>query len=250
MPCFFGPQRLNFEASHPVAQVECGDLTSALITAAGQLYTFGDNSQGQLGLGNGIFRTQLTVDRPTRVQDIFDQVTQVSCGHRHSLALTNQGRIFGFGSNRRHEMGLGEGPGATENNFFAPLELEHLNIHNIVKCSAGGFSAALTDINQLIVWGTGQFGVFSTPQKVCMDGVLFHEIQISKQESSFAVAVDLKGAVYSWGPNFDGQLGQGDFNTRTLPTQVSRLKRKQIKTCALGDRFAIAIGKDVSLADL
>ena len=29
-----------------------------------------------------------------------------------------------------------------------------------------------------------------------------------------------------------------------------RLKRKQIKQTALGDRFAIAIGKDVSLADL
>ena len=29
-----------------------------------------------------------------------------------------------------------------------------------------------------------------------------------------------------------------------------RLKRKQIKKIVLGDRFAVAIGKDVSLADL
>ncbi len=60
----------------------------------------------------------------------------------------------------------------------------------------------------------------------------------------------MKGLLYSWGPNFDGQLGHADFNTRTLPTQVMRLKRKTIKRTALGDRFAIAIGKDVSLADL
>ena len=79
-----------------------------------------------------------------------------------------------------------------------------------------------------------------------MDGIFFRDIQISKQESSFAIATDLKGAIYSWGPNFDGQLGQGDFNTRTLPTQIARLKRKQIKMVALGDRFAISIGKDVS----
>lgn len=29
-----------------------------------------------------------------------------------------------------------------------------------------------------------------------------------------------------------------------------RLKRKQIRSAALGDRYAIAIGKDVSMADL
>lgn len=56
----------------------------------------------------------------------------------------------------------------------------------------------------MIVWGTGQFGVFSTPQKVCMDGIYFSDIQISKQETSFATAIDQKGAVYTWGPNFDG----------------------------------------------
>jgi len=59
-----------------------------------------------------------------------------------------------------------------------------------------------------------------------MDGVSFRDIQISKQESSFAAAIDQRGCVYAWGPNFDGQLGHGDYNTRTLPSQVMRLKRK------------------------
>lgn len=142
---FFGPQLLNFEASHPVSKIECGDLSSAIVTKAGQLYTFGDNSQGQLGLGNGVFRSQIIVDKPTRVQDIFDEVIQVSCGYRHTLALTIKGTIFGFGSNRRHEMGLGESPQAVENNFYAPLRLDQLDIHNIVHAAAGGFSSAITD---------------------------------------------------------------------------------------------------------
>ena len=59
-----------------------------------------------------------------------------------------------------------------------------------------------------------------------MDGIYFSDIQISKQESCFALSIDIKGALYAWGPNFDGQLGHGDFNTRTLPTQITRLKRK------------------------
>jgi len=60
-------------------------------------------------------------------------------------------------------MGLGESSDAVTNNFFTPLKLDQLSIHNLVHCSAGGFSAAITELNQLIVWGTGQFGVFSTP---------------------------------------------------------------------------------------
>jgi hypothetical protein len=37
-----------------------------------------------------------------------------------------------------------------------------------------------------------------------MEDIYFTDIQISKQESSFAAALDQKGSVFSWGPNFDG----------------------------------------------
>lgn len=68
-------------------------------------------------------------------------------------------------------MGLGDSHLSREINFFKPLKLTQLEIHRIQQIAAGGFSAAITDIRQLIVWGTGNFGTFSTPQKVCMDGI-------------------------------------------------------------------------------
>ena len=79
-----------------------------VLTDKGNLYTFGDNSQGQLGLGNGVYRTQLAVDRPTRVEDIHEGIKQISAGYRHTLVLSQAGQIYGFGSNRRQEMGLGD----------------------------------------------------------------------------------------------------------------------------------------------
>lgn len=79
-----------------------------ILTETGNLYSFGDNSQGQLGLGNGVFRTQLAVDRPTRVEELKEGIKQVSAGYRHTLALSHGGHIYGMGSNRRQEMGLGE----------------------------------------------------------------------------------------------------------------------------------------------
>jgi hypothetical protein len=54
-----------------------------------------------------------------------------------------------------------------------------LEQHKITKIVAGSFSAAITDKNQLIVWGTGEFGVFATPKKVCMSDVKFVDISVS-----------------------------------------------------------------------
>ena len=52
---------------------------------------------------------------------------------------------------------------ARETNFFRAIKLTQLEIHNVQQISAGGFSAAITDQNHLIVWGSGAFGNFATP---------------------------------------------------------------------------------------
>ena len=179
-----------------------GDLHSAVISTSGSLYTFGDNSKGQLGLGP---RAKIHVESPQEVIDVPETVRQVACGFRHTLVLANNGNVYGMGNNRRHELGLGESARSREPEFNTPLKLSHLEIHRITKVAAGGFSAAVTVTNQLIIWGTGQFGAFRTPQKVCMDDVRFCDIQIAKTEDDvFAAAVDINGTVYSWGENYKG----------------------------------------------
>lgn len=93
-------------------------------------------------------------------------------------------------------MGFGDEPAslALEPSFATPQKLDHLGIHEIIKVRAGGFSAAITEKNQVILWGTGEFGVFKTPQKICMDSVHFEDLQISISETeSFCVATDVNG---------------------------------------------------------
>jgi len=48
------------------------------------------------------------------------------------------------------------------------LALSHFNIRKVI---AGGFSSALTAQDELLIWGTGEFGQFKTPQKLYMDQV-------------------------------------------------------------------------------
>ena len=123
-------------------------------------------------------------------------------------------------------------------------------MHPIIEVSAGGFSAALTQSFEIILWGSGEFGTFRNTQKVCIDGVSFQKVHVSKfSEKSFIAAIDDRNLLYTWGCNKSGQLGHGDNDPRSLPTQVLQLKRKQVKSVALGYDFVIALGRDISLEE-
>lgn len=57
----------------------------------GDLYTFGENANGRLGLQV----EQLANHRvPQRVEEILGRVTQVSCGGEHTVALTGELTAF------------------------------------------------------------------------------------------------------------------------------------------------------------
>jgi alpha-tubulin suppressor-like RCC1 family protein len=63
----------------------------------------GDNSEGQLGIG-AEFKPYC--DRPCLITSLNEDITQVSCGYRHTLMLTENGKVYGMGSNRRNEIGI------------------------------------------------------------------------------------------------------------------------------------------------
>lgn len=74
-----------------------------------------------------------------------------------------------------------------------------------MSLAAGGFSAALTRRQEILLWGEGQFGTFPIPQRLYMDKVSFKDIHIGKfSHDSFAIALQDNGKVFAWGSN---QLG-------------------------------------------
>ena len=141
---------------------------------------------------------KLHSDRPTLVS-INEEVKSVSCGYRHTLVLTDNGPVYGMGTNKKFELGLlNNSP--TMSKCQSPLRIQALEIYMIVKIQAGGgFSAALTSQNEILVWGSGEFGQFQTPQKIYMDDIRFADIALSKSIDSFGAAIDVDGSIYSWG---------------------------------------------------
>jgi E3 ubiquitin-protein ligase HERC4 len=86
----------------PVLQVVCGRLHTICVTAQSQVYAWGHNSAGQLGLSDR--RDRLT---PTLVDGLWAlPVVQLAAGDTHSAALTSSGQMFVWGSNHFGQLGL------------------------------------------------------------------------------------------------------------------------------------------------
>ena len=80
----------------PVIQVAAGYASSYALTSTGEVYAWGDNSQGQLGLGG----TPSSVSIPTRVPGLEDvHVISLSCSANTVMVVTRDGSAYSWGVN-------------------------------------------------------------------------------------------------------------------------------------------------------
>jgi alpha-tubulin suppressor-like RCC1 family protein len=141
-----------------------GGFTLAL-TESGQLYAFGDNRFGQLGFaensGPGPNPSENAHPIPTLVTLPGEDgpVVQVAAGNFHSLALTESGQLYAFGSNRFGELGNTTNNGNEEANPTpTPVALPGARAR-IARIAAGyEDSFALTSAGQLYAFGWNYYG--------------------------------------------------------------------------------------------
>ncbi|KNC85831.1 hypothetical protein SARC_02014 [Sphaeroforma arctica JP610] len=105
----------------PIIHVDCGEHHVVALTLHGKVLSAPQSSDGnkygQLGLGHfkDLYQTQVEDTEKGEpytklhlLQDISNQIiTRVACGKAHTLALTASGEVFGFGSDRCFQLGLG-----------------------------------------------------------------------------------------------------------------------------------------------
>ena len=75
-----------------VAQIACGTHHSCVLTRDGEVFTFGDGTNG--ALGHGGTQSELT---PRRVEDLPGAATSVACGGLFTIVKVSSGDLYGFG---------------------------------------------------------------------------------------------------------------------------------------------------------
>ncbi|GAB2287222.1 Ultraviolet-B receptor uvr8 [Dionaea muscipula] len=98
------PQKVSSINGVKMILVACGWRHTIAVSTTGALYTYGWSKYGQLGHGD--FEDHLI---PHKVEALSDRViSQISGGWRHTMALTSEGKLYGWGWNKFGQVGAGD----------------------------------------------------------------------------------------------------------------------------------------------
>uniref|UniRef100_A0A3P8SEP8 HECT domain-containing protein n=1 Tax=Amphiprion percula TaxID=161767 RepID=A0A3P8SEP8_AMPPE len=202
-----------------VSQVSCGTKHSVVLTRDGWVFTWGQNSRGQLGLG----KKSSGSGSPELVRSLSEiPLVQICAGGDQSFGLSVSGGLFSWGRNDCGQLGLGD---STDRS--TPTSVQCLNMKKTVHVSCGkDHTAILTKHGSVFTFGSGQFGQLGhnstrnevRPRLVAeLWGAKVIKLECGRNHT--LVLTDT-WKVYSFGCDDQGQLGRGDDPTVPLPVQL------------------------------
>ncbi|XP_076290430.1 RCC1 and BTB domain containing protein claret [Lasioglossum baleicum] len=217
----------------------CTGFCHVILIRNGNVYTWGSSVQGCLGTDLSLLRYGTPQSIPF-FRSMELEVFSVSCGHCHTLAVTNNG-VYAWGSSQFGQLGLGKVLQSSTPELVTALAQEI-----IVDAVAGQYhSVALTSDGRVFTWGWGvhgQLGHGTTDEKLTptlvtsLLGVVVRSISAGHAHT---LALSTEGVVYAFGCNVFGQLGIGSNVKSSVPMKV--LLPEKISLVATGYFHNLAV---------
>ena len=197
-------------------QVSTGERHTCAVTTADQAYCWGDNRNGQLGIGTDQRRRL----NPTLVAG-GHAFRQIAAGDFHTCAVTTARQAYCWGQGIMGQIG----DGATLQRNSPRLVAGGRTFDRVT--AGARHACGETGANRAFCWGdnrTGQVGDGTTTlRRLRPTGVVGGLTFAQVSAGGFAsYGVTTSGALYSWGWNPNGQLGDGTTTTRPSPVLVFR----------------------------
>ena len=226
------------DALEDAAAAESG-VGAAPAYSMGKVYSFGSGDFGRLGHGDNLPHKTAKLVEILRDKD----VRKITCGERHTVALTAEGSIYSWGYGGDGQLGHGDYQVQTLPALVTALRSEH-----IVDIACGDkHTAAITSGGDLYTWGEnsrGQLGLGDfrkqhTPRRVMeLQGKMV--LQISCGAYHTACILDDE-TVYTWGAGAVGRLGLDHEQDTPVPTVVESLEGKNIQQVLCFAEHTIAV---------
>jgi alpha-tubulin suppressor-like RCC1 family protein len=227
---------VTLPAGRTARQIAAGGSHALVLLDSGEVYAWGGNDSGQLGLGDLLFRSA-----PVKV-NLPGLAVAVAAGKFHSVALLEDGRVFTWGANNLGQLG----DGGRDPTTLPKASL----IVSVAQIAAGNNHVVALRIDGSVwAWGAnavGQAGdgTLKTARVPTPTGLT--QIQRVRAGGDVSIAVSLRRGLYLWGNNADGQLGLGAGAPTAAGVPVA--VRRGVIDAAAGERSTIALGSEGLLA--
>lgn len=207
------------EGTAPIIRIAAGDAFSVALDADGNVWTWGYNANGRLGLGNSDSRIHLTPEY------VMSNIIKIDAGKSEVIALNKAGYVYTWGKNNGGSLGVI----GTSEDQYKPIRIR--NIAGAIDIAAGEYhSMVLTSDGT--VWTTGrntsgQLGRDVQKSEYFEKVELGEKIAYIEAGNRASLAIDVSGKVWVWGDNTNGQLGLGvNENKISIPTKVETISEK------------------------
>ncbi|XP_059824223.1 X-linked retinitis pigmentosa GTPase regulator-like isoform X1 [Hypanus sabinus] len=227
-------QRLEyFKDKQKIKQLAAGSNISAALTEDGNLFMWGDNSEGQIGLDS-----ESSVSLPHQI-DVGKPVSWVSCGYYHSALVTGDGQLYTFGESDNGKLGLSLDQPI---NHRIPQPVNNISGKVIQVSCGGGHTIVLTE-EDVYAFGFGQFGqlghgtfIFESSLPKVVESLKRKNIQFISCGENHTAVVTGNGLLYTFGDGRHGKLGLGEenFTNQFKPTLSTRFLKLAVKSVACG----------------
>ncbi|XP_075356676.1 E3 ISG15--protein ligase HERC5-like isoform X2 [Mycteria americana] len=239
-----------------IVQIACGDQHAMALSRGGELFTWGQNAHGQLGVGS---QTTL-IPQPQLVERLKGiSLAQIAAGGAHTAAVSLSGAVYSWGKNDFGQLGLGD----TEDRD-CPSYVGALEHWKTVFISCGADHTAVLSKEGLVctfgAGGAGQLGHNSTrnelmPRLVAeLWGARVSQVACGRQHT--LVYVPSLDKVYSFGSGEEGQLGDERKPNQLIPLPIdspvnagkscrgNNMSQKVIEIIAGGNRSIVLSKKN------
>ncbi|XP_075395105.1 X-linked retinitis pigmentosa GTPase regulator isoform X2 [Tenrec ecaudatus] len=227
-------QRIDFfSAQHKIKQLSAGSNTSAVLTEDGELFMWGDNSEGQIGLGeipSVCVPRQVSIGKP---------ISWISCGYYHSAFITTEGKLYTFGEPESGKLGLSREQLV---NHRTPQLVSDIS-EKVIQVACGGEHTVVLTEKAVYTFGLGQFGqlglgtfIFEATNPTPLELMKDQKIcEISCGENHTALITNI-GHLYTFGDGRHGKLGLGEenFANHFIPTLCCNFLKFKVHLVACG----------------
>jgi len=193
-----------------------GAWHTCIVDFTGSTWCWGDNTSGELGIA----MTGVPGLTPTRVSGLPAEMLEIAAGAGHTCAIAKDGTLWCWGRNRYGELGDG-----TMSDRTLPVRVKAFGSTVAAVTARYYHTCAIATERSLWCWGwggsgqlgNGALGSSSNPVQVPLFG---EKVTQAAAGESYTCARTEDGALWCWGGNGPGVLGDGTGTDMLAPTRV------------------------------